>query len=58
MSPMRDIYLIAKFSNMDIIILFLFDLSTSFPPASRSTLCPPKPRFVVQNIPFFFFVTY
>lgn len=47
---MRDIYLIAnrKFSNMDIIILFLFInlfTSTSFPPpTSRSTLCPPKFR--------------
>lgn len=48
---MRDIYLIAKFSNMDIIILFLFiNLSTSpFPPPSR---IPFHPSFVVQNIPF------
>lgn len=52
---MRDIYLIAKFSNMDIIILFLFinlSISPSPPSVPRSTLPLPNLRFIVQNIPF------
>lgn len=50
---MRDIYLIAKFSNMDIIILFLFiNLSTSPSPSPASHSTFPLLHFVVQNIPF------
>lgn len=50
---MRDIYLISKFSNMDIIILFLFDRFLLLPLPHRPFHPPlPKLRFVVQNIPF------
>lgn len=53
---MRDIYLIAKFSNMDIIILFLFiNLFTSPFPSRASfhfSFAHPKIHFVFQNIPF------
>lgn len=47
---MRDIYLIAKFSNMDIIILFLFNQFFYLPFSLSRILF--HPSFVVQNIPF------
>lgn len=56
---MRDIYLIAKFSNMDIIILFLFNPFTvpSTPPASRSTL-PLPTQASLRRSKYSIFVTY
>lgn len=58
MSPMRDIYLIAKFSNMDIIILFLFNFTVpSTPPASRSTL-PLPTQASLRRSKYSIFVTY
>lgn len=60
---MRDIYLIAncKFSNMDIIILFLFInlfTSTSFPPSHVPFhSLPTQVPLVVQNIPFLFHIS-
>lgn len=61
---MRDIYLIAncKFSNMDIIILFLFInlfISTSSPSPSHVPFhsLPTQVPLVVQNIPFLFHIS-
>lgn len=58
MSPMRDIYLIAKFSNMDIIILFLSDrflYLPSFP--SRSPVPPSLARAPLRRSKYSIFVT-